>query len=103
MAYSLKTLQSPNFLEGKMKVKVLHKKDSLDSKPLVERTKGAVKALKMRAIVEEVVDKKQIDKYGIKYTPSLVVNDKVVLQGRVPEMQKIQDILIHEARQARSR
>ena len=85
-----------------MKVKVLHK-NTVDSRPLVERTKGAVKALKIRTRVEEVVDKRQINKYGITHTPSLVVNDKVVLQGRVPEMQKIQDILIHEYRQSKSR
>ena len=85
-----------------MKVKVLHK-NTVDSRPLVERTKGAVKALKIRTRVEEVVDKRQINKYGITHTPSLVVNDKVVLQGRVPEMQKIQDILIHEYKQSKSR
>ena len=85
-----------------MKVKVLHK-NTVDSRPLVERTKGAVKALKIRTRVEEVVDKRQINKYGITHTPSLVVNDKGVLQGRVPEMQKIQDILIHEYKQSKSR
>ena len=85
-----------------MKVKVLHK-NTADSRPLVERTKGAVKALKIKTRVEEVVDKRQINKYGITHTPSLVVNDKVVLQGRVPEMQKIQDILIHEYKQSKSR
>ncbi len=85
-----------------MKVKVLHK-NTVDSRPLVERTKGAVKALKIKTRVEEVVDKRQINKYGITHTPSLVVNDKVVLQGRVPEMQKIQDILIHEYKQSKSR
>lgn len=85
-----------------MKVKVLHK-NTADSRPLVERTKGAVKALKIKTRVEEVVDKRQINKYGITHTPSLVVNDKVVLQGRVPEMQKIQDILIHEYKRSKSR
>lgn len=85
-----------------MKVKVLHE-NSLDSRPLIERTKGAVKALKIRTKVENVVDKRQINKYGITHTPSLVVNDKVVLQGRVPEMQKIQDILIHETKRTKSR
>ena len=85
-----------------MKVKVLHK-NTTDSKPLVDRTKGAVKALKIRTKVEEVVDKKQINKYGITHTPSLVINDKVVIQGRVPELQKIQDILIHEYKQAKSK
>ena len=85
-----------------MKVKVLHK-NTVDSKPLLDRTKGAVKALKIRTKVEEIVDNRQINKYGITHTPSLVVNDKVVLQGRVPEMQKIQDILIHEYKQSKSR
>ena len=85
-----------------MKVKVLHK-NSLESRPLVERTKGAVRALKIRTNVEEVADKRQLNKYGITHTPSLVINDKVVLQGRVPEMQKIQDILIHETKQAKTR
>ena len=85
-----------------MKVKVLHK-NTLDSKPLVERTKGAVKALKIRTRVEEIVDNRQINKYGVKHTPSLVVNEKVVFQGRVPEMQKIQDILLHENRRSKSR
>ena len=80
-----------------MKVKVLHVNSS-DSKSLIERTRGAVKALKLKAKIEEIVDSRQINKYGITHTPSLVVNDKVVFQGRVPEMQKIQDILLHESR-----
>lgn len=85
-----------------MKVKVLHSNCS-DSKSLIERTRGAVKFLKIKAKIEEVVDKRQINKYGITYTPSLVVDDKVVLQGRVPEMQKIQDILLHASKQSKNR
>lgn len=84
-----------------MKVKVLHK-NTPESKPLIERTKGAVKALKLRTTVEEVIDNRQILKYGITHTPSLVINDKVVLQGRVPELQKIQDILLHEHKKSKS-
>ena len=83
-----------------MKVKVLHANSS-DSKSLIERTRGAVKALKLKAKIEEIVDSRQITKYGVIHTPSLVINDKVVLQGRVPEMQKIQDILLHEARNSK--
>ena len=85
-----------------MKVKILHK-NTTESRPLLQRTKGAVKALKIKTKVEEVVDNRQINKYGITHTPSLVINDKVVLQGRVPEMQKIQDILIHEYKRSKSR
>lgn len=85
-----------------MKLKVLNKNSS-GSKPLIDRTRGAVNALKLKAKIEEIFDSRQIDKYGIKHTPGLVINDRVVLQGRVPEMQKIQDILIHEARLSKSK
>jgi hypothetical protein len=95
------TLKQECLNEGIMKVIVLHENSS-DSRPLIERTKGAVRALKIRTKVEHVADKRQITKYGITHTPGLVINDKVVLQGRVPEMQKIQDILIHETRRAKS-
>lgn len=85
-----------------MKLKVLHKNSS-GSKPLIDITKRAVKALKLRAKIEEVIDSRQINKYGITHTPGLVINDRVVMQGRIPEMQKIQDIIIHEARLTKSR
>jgi len=83
-----------------MKVKVLHV-NSIESRSLIQRTKGAVKSLNLKAKIEEVVDKRQINKYGIRHTPCLVINDKVVFQGRVPEMQKIQDILLHESRNSK--
>ncbi|HKI77325.1 MAG TPA: thioredoxin family protein [Ignavibacteriaceae bacterium] len=84
-----------------MNVKILHK-NSIDSKNLLDRTKGAIKTLKLKAKLVESSDNKMLKKYGVIHTPSLVIDEKVVLQGRVPEMQKIQDILLHESKNSKT-
>ncbi len=59
---------------------------------LFENTKEAVAALGMDANVEEVHDVAEILARGVLTTPALVVNDEVVMAGRVlstPNLEKL--------------
>ncbi|MBM3151528.1 MAG: thioredoxin family protein [Chloroflexi bacterium] len=51
---------------------------------LAELTQRAVNALGVEAKVEKVTDYGKIMKYPILSTPGLVVNEKLVVSGRVP-------------------
>ena len=51
---------------------------------LERRTREALAGLGLDAVVEKVTDDAQIASYGVLRTPGLVVDDRVVLQGRVP-------------------
>ena len=58
--------------------------------------KAAIKAiaeLGMDAQVEKVEDMQKIMSYGIMRTPALVVDEKVVLYGRVPTVNEVKEIL----------
>jgi hypothetical protein len=41
--------------------------------------------------VEDIV---KIMGYGIMHTPGLVINDKVVLSGRVPSLSEVKELII---------
>lgn len=43
-----------------------------------------VKELGIDAQVEKITDRNEYGKYGVMLTPGLVVNGKVLLQGKVP-------------------
>lgn len=49
--------------------------------------------LGMEATVEKVTDYEQIMGWGIMATPGLVLNDSVVMSGRIPSRQQLTDIL----------
>lgn len=51
---------------------------------LERRTRQALADLGLDATVEKVTDYAQIAGYGVMSTPGLVVDDHVILQGRVP-------------------
>lgn len=51
---------------------------------LEKRTRQALADLGLDASVEKVTDDAQIAAYGVMTTPGLVVDEQVVLQGRVP-------------------
>jgi small redox-active disulfide protein 2 len=44
----------------------------------------AVTALGVEAIIVKIVDRTEYPKYGLLYTPGLVINDKLVCGGRIP-------------------
>jgi small redox-active disulfide protein 2 len=60
---------------------------------LANRTTEAIKKLNINAEIEKVIDYNQILSYGIVRTPGLVIDGKVVIQGRVPAVSELQDIL----------
>jgi small redox-active disulfide protein 2 len=60
---------------------------------LEENARKAVEALGVEATIEKVTDYAQIATYNILRTPGLVVNDKVVVSGRVPTTEEIKDLL----------
>jgi small redox-active disulfide protein 2 len=75
-----------------MTVKVLGS-GCMNCKTLEQRTIEALKRLNIDAIVEKVTDFQQIASYGVMRTPGLVVENKVIVQGRVPTVDQIQELL----------
>ncbi|MEU8233266.1 thioredoxin family protein [Actinoplanes sp. NPDC048967] len=68
---------------------------------LERRTREAVDALGVGATIEKVDDYPTIVGYGVTATPALVVDEKVVVSGRVPTAAWIRDVLRHRAPGAR--
>lgn len=60
---------------------------------LEENTKQAAKELELSTKVEHIYDIAAITSYGIMSTPALVVDEKVVLSGRVPNAEEIKEML----------
>jgi small redox-active disulfide protein 2 len=60
---------------------------------LEERTQEAVAALGLDVTVEKVTDVAEIASYGIMRTPGLVIDEHVVVAGRVPTTDEIGRLL----------
>lgn len=60
---------------------------------LEKEARAAVEHLGLDATVEKVTDYADIATYGIMRTPGLVVDDEVVLSGRVPTAGQVKDLL----------
>lgn len=58
-----------------------------------ELAKQAVAALGVEAQVELVTDMQALMQYGVMSTPGIVINEKVVSQGRVPALSQITTML----------
>ena len=67
-------------------------------KNLERITREAVAELGLDATIEKVEDYAQIAGYGIMSTPGLVIDEKVVVSGRVPTVAQVRELL--EASQA---
>lgn len=63
---------------------------------LEENTKAALLQLGITAEIEHVTDFGQIAAYGVMRTPALVVNEKVILFGRVAKANEIAGLLQKE-------
>ena len=61
---------------------------------LEKTVKEAVSELRLDATVEEIKDMKQILNYKILMTPGLVINDKVVLSGKVPNKAEVERLIM---------
>lgn len=62
-------------------------------KNLERVTREALEALGIEAAVEKVTDYPTIVGYGVMSTPALVVDDRVVLSGRVPTLAEVREAL----------
>jgi len=60
---------------------------------LEKRTIDALARIGSEASVEMVTDYAAILGYGVMGTPALVVDEQVVLSGRVPEVEELDEIL----------
>ena len=61
-------------------------------------TRQAVDGLGMDAVIEKVTDYPTIVGYGVMATPALVVDEKLVLSGRVPTTTQVRELLAPLAR-----
>jgi protein-disulfide isomerase len=48
----------------------------------------------MDAVIEKVEDYQKIASYGLMRTPGLVIEEKVVVAGFVPPIEKLKEILL---------
>lgn len=62
-------------------------------KTLEKLTRDAVVETEMEATVEKVEDIYKIMQFGVMSTPALVINQKVVLSGRIPSIAELKEIL----------
>ena len=62
-------------------------------KNLYELTKQAVKELGLKTEVEYITDVQKIVEMGIMSSPVLVIDEKAVLVGAVPSVEKIKKII----------
>jgi small redox-active disulfide protein 2 len=65
----------------------------MNCKTLEARTKEALLTLNMTATVDKIIEYADIAVYGIMKTPGLVLDGKIVVQGQVPTVDKIIEIL----------
>ena len=75
-----------------MEIKVLGTGCKKCSK-LEELTKLMLAELGIEASVEKVEDIYKIMQYGVMQTPGLVINEKVVLSGRLPKTSELKELL----------
>ena len=75
-----------------MEIKILGTGCS-NCKTLEKTVNIAIDELKIQANVEKVEDIQKIMAYGIMRTPGLVINDEVVLSGKVPSVKEMKELI----------
>ena len=61
---------------------------------LEKTVKEVVSALKLDIKVEEIKDMKKIMQYPILMTPGLIINEKVVMSGKVPSKAEVERLIM---------
>jgi small redox-active disulfide protein 2 len=62
-------------------------------KKLEQLTKETVAEMGIKANIEKVEDIYKIMQYGVMRTPGLVIDEKVVLTGRLPKSSELKELL----------
>ncbi|WP_062354990.1 thioredoxin family protein [Bacillus kwashiorkori] len=62
-------------------------------KRLANNVEVAVEELGIDASIEKVTDFKEIAKYGVMSTPALVVDEQLIVSGKVPKSEEIKKYL----------
>lgn len=75
-----------------MKIKVLGT-GCPKCKTLEQLTRDALSNLGIEADIEKEEDIMKIMEYGIMHTPALVIDEKVVISGRIPSKNDLEDLL----------
>ncbi len=75
-----------------MKIKVLGP-GCANCTTLEKRTREALDLAGLEASVEKITDFGEIASYGIMSTPGLVIDEQVVVSGRVPKVDEIRGLL----------
>lgn len=63
-------------------------------KALEKATREAVAETGVNAQVTKVEDIVEIMNYGVMTTPAIVIDDKVVMKGRVPSVEEIKSLIL---------
>jgi len=66
----------------------------MNCQTLYRRTEEALNELHIEATIEKVEAYPEIAAYGIMRTPGLVIDEKVVVAGFVPPVEKLKEILL---------
>ena len=66
----------------------------MNCRTLERRTREAVEQLRLEASVEKVEDPRDIYSQGVMSTPGLVIDGRVVSQGRVPTVEAIKELIL---------
>lgn len=75
-----------------MNIKVLGP-GCVNCRTLERRTIEALNALNITATIDKVIEYGDIASYGIMSTPGLVIDGKVVVQGHVPTVHDIKELI----------
>jgi len=79
-------------MENKIKIQVLGA-GCPTCKSLFDLTKKAVEELKLKTEVEYITNIQKILEMGLMSSPVLVINEKPVLVGFIPDIEKIKEII----------
>jgi small redox-active disulfide protein 2 len=80
------------FIENEMEIKILGP-GCAKCKTLDKLTREVVEKNGINAKITKVEDIMEIMKYGVMSTPALVIDEKVVLKGRVPSSDELKQLL----------
>lgn len=66
----------------------------VNCRTLERRTQEAVQQLGIHATIDKVADYNAMAEFGLMRTPGLVIEEKLVSQGRVPTVEQIKSLIL---------